>query len=132
MKFGQVEDLSQVDFTLPQDHKNTKKILKRSKPKKLEICIGCAKWNRNDLKGFYPRGTKDELKYYATQFNSVELNATFYRMPREEQLQIWKDKTPTNFRFFPKITNSVSHYRRLLNTTDAVSYTHLDVYKRQL
>ena len=32
---------------------------------------------KTDLKGFYPKGTKDELKYYATQFNSIELNATF-------------------------------------------------------
>ncbi|UJF28906.1 DUF72 domain-containing protein [Kaistella sp. 97-N-M2] len=121
MKFGQVEDPSQVDFTLPKDHKSTTALLKKSKTKKLEICIGCAKWNKTDLKGFYPKGTKDELTYYATQFNSVELNATFYRMPSGEQVKEWKDKTPANFKFFPKISNTISHFRRLLNITDVVT-----------
>lgn len=121
MKFGQVEDPSRIDFTLPEDHPRTAEILKTSKGKGLDISVGCAKWNRSDLKGFYPRGTKDELTYYATQFNSIELNATFYGMPSPEQVITWKEKTPEGFKFFPKITNSVSHYRRLLNITDVVT-----------
>jgi uncharacterized protein YecE (DUF72 family) len=44
------------------------------------------------LKGFYPKGTKDELSYYSTQFNSIELNATFYGMPTPDQVQTWKEK----------------------------------------
>lgn len=121
MKFGQVEDPSQIDFTLPKDHAGTGKILKKSKTKDLEISVGCAKWNKTDLKGFYPKGTKDELSYYSTQFNSIELNATFYSLPSAEQVLTWKDKTPADFKFFPKITNTVSHYRRLLNITDVVT-----------
>lgn len=121
MKFGQVEDPSLVDFTLPEDHPKTKEILKKSKAKNLDISIGCAKWNKTDLKGFYPKGTKDELTYYATQFNSIELNATFYGMPSPEQVITWKEKTPSDFKFFPKITNTVSHFRRLLNITDVVT-----------
>ena len=121
MKFGQVQDPSLIDFTLPKDHVETKKILTQNKNGLKNISIGCAKWNKTDLKGFYPRGTKDELTYYATQFNSIELNATFYGMPSAEQVQIWKDKTPKDFKFFPKITNTVSHFRRLLNITDVVT-----------
>ena len=121
MKFGQVEDPSQIDFTLPKDHEKTAQVLKKSKAKNLEICVGCAKWNKTDLKGFYPKGTKDELTYYATQFNSIELNATFYGMPSADQVQTWKEKTPADFKFFPKITNTVSHFRRLLNITDVVT-----------
>ena len=121
MKFGQVEDPSQIDFTLPKDHPRTKEILAENKDGLHDICIGCAKWNKTDLKGFYPKGTIDELTYYATQFNSIELNATFYGMPSEEQVQTWKDKTPKDFKFFPKITNTVSHFRRLLNITDVVT-----------
>lgn len=121
MKFGQVEDPSKVDFTLPKDHIKTSNILKKTKAKNLEISIGCAKWNKTDLKGFYPKGTKDELTYYATQFNSIELNATFYGMPSPDQVQMWKEKTPAGFKFFPKITNTVSHFRRLLNITDVVT-----------
>jgi len=121
MKFGQVEDPSKVDFTLPKDHPKTKDILKQNKKGLENISIGCAKWNKTDLKGFYPKGTKDELSYYSTQFNSIELNATFYGMPTPEQVEIWKDKTPKDFKFFPKITNTVSHFRRLLNITDVVT-----------
>ncbi|MBW8359970.1 MAG: DUF72 domain-containing protein [Weeksellaceae bacterium] len=121
MKFGQVEDPSQIDFTLPPDHPKTAEILKKSKAKELEIRIGCAKWNKTDLKGFYPKGTKDELTYYATQFNSIELNATFYGMPSAEQVLTWNEKTLGDFRFYPKITNTVSHFRRLQNITDVVT-----------
>ncbi len=121
MKFGQVEDPSKIDFTLPGDHSRTKEILKQNKKGLENISIGCAKWNKTDLKGFYPRGTKDELTYYATQFNSIELNATFYGMPTSEQVLTWKEKTPADFKFFPKITNTVSHFRRLLNIDDAVT-----------
>jgi uncharacterized protein YecE (DUF72 family) len=121
MKFGQVEDPSNIDFTLPKDHQKTSEILKKSTSKNMEISIGCAKWNKTDLKGFYPKGTKDELTYYGTQFNSIELNATFYGMPSPEQVQTWKEKTPADFKFFPKITNTVSHFRRLLNVTDVVT-----------
>lgn len=121
MKFGQVADPSQIDFTLPKDHPQTKFILGQNKKGLDNISIGCAKWNKTDLKGFYPKGTKDELTYYATQFNSIELNATFYGMPTAEQVQTWKEKTPKDFKFFPKITNTVSHFRRLLNITDVVT-----------
>jgi len=121
MKFGQVADPSQIDFTLPKDHPQTKFILNQNKKGLDNVSIGCAKWNKTDLKGFYPKGTKDELSYYATQFNSIELNATFYGMPTAEQVQTWKEKTPKDFKFFPKITNTVSHFRRLLNITDVVT-----------
>ncbi|WP_159479205.1 DUF72 domain-containing protein [Chryseobacterium sp. 18068] len=121
MKFGQVEDPSKIDFTLPKDHSRTQEILKQNKKGLENISIGCAKWNKTDLKGFYPKGTKDELTYYATQFNSIELNATFYGMPSSEQVLTWKEKTPADFKFFPKITNTVSHFRRLLNIDDVVT-----------
>ena len=121
MKFGQVEDPSQIDFTLPKDHSRTKEILSKNKKGLENISVGCAKWNKTDLKGFYPKGTKDELGYYSTQFNSIELNATFYGMPTSEQVQTWKEKTPKDFKFFPKITNTVSHFRRLLNIDDVVT-----------
>lgn len=121
MKFGQVEDPSLVDFGLPKDHLRTQKILNQNNNGLQNIAIGCAKWNKTDLKGFYPKGTKDELTYYATQFNSIELNATFYGMPTPDQIVTWREKTPADFKFFPKITNTVSHFRRLQNITDVVT-----------
>jgi len=114
MKFGKVEQPELIDFTLPTDHPDTAVVLaKNSNKENLNVYVGCAKWNRQDLKNFYPRGTKDELVYYASQFNSIELNATFYRIFPAEQFQKWYDKTPENFKFFPKISNDISHLRRL-------------------
>ncbi len=118
MKFGKVENPDQIDFTLPPDHIGTKSILQKSSNSKnepLQVYVGCAKWNRQDLKNFYPRGTKDELIYYASQFNSIELNATFYRLFPKEQYEKWYEKTPDDFKFFPKITNNISHLKRLIN-----------------
>jgi uncharacterized protein YecE (DUF72 family) len=119
MQFGQVDDPGKVDFTLPSDHKDTKAVLKAGK-KPLQVFVGCAKWNKKDLKNFYPKGTKDELGYYSTQFNSIELNATFYGMPTKEQVKSWKSKTPEDFKFFPKITNTVSHFKRLIDVKQVV------------
>lgn len=121
MKFGKVENPELVDFTLPKDHPDTKKILNEFKNQdSFEAYVGCAKWNRADLKGFYPRGTKDELTYYSSQFNSIELNATFYKMPDWQQVQTWKNKTPDDFKFFPKITDLITHYRRLINVEEPI------------
>lgn len=75
-------------------------VLERNKEGLKDIFVGCAKWNKTDLKGFYPKGTKDELTYYATQFNSIEMNATFYGMPIPDQVTVWKNKTPESFKFF--------------------------------
>lgn len=115
MKFGQVDDPGSVDFTLPEDHPDTAKVLARHKDESsaFEVFVGCAKWNKTDLKGFYPRGTKDELPYYASQFNSVELNATFYKSPGQSQVATWASKTPEDFKFFPKIPQTISHFKRL-------------------
>ncbi|MFD2744592.1 MULTISPECIES: DUF72 domain-containing protein [Sphingobacterium] len=121
MKFGSVTDPSSVDFTLPETHSKTLELLKaHQSDEPFKVYVGCAKWNKKDLKGFYPRGTKDELAYYATKFNSIELNATFYNAPSKEQVLTWKNKTGSNFKFFPKIPQSISHYSRLLNTDEKV------------
>ncbi|MFT4093565.1 MAG: DUF72 domain-containing protein [Niabella sp.] len=120
MKFGQVPDPSGIKFALPKDPEATTRLLQNAKGKKFEVYIGCAKWNKADLKGFYPKGVKDELEYYSRQFNSIELNATFYNMPSVEQVIKWKEKTPAGFKFYPKITNTISHYKRLLDVKATV------------
>lgn len=121
MKFGSVTNPETVDFTLPKDHKDTKRVLNLVKDdNEPEIYVGCAKWNRADLKGFYPRGTKDELEYYSSQFNSIELNATFYRIFPPEQFEKWREKTPSNFKFFPKLNQEISHWKRLNEVKEVV------------
>ena len=114
MKFGQTDDSGSIDFRLPTDHPKTEKILHNcTSGKTPDVYVGCAKWNKQELKNFYPRGIKDELAYYSTQFNSIELNATFYRIPGQSQVRAWKEKTPEGFKFFPKVNQLISHIRRL-------------------
>jgi uncharacterized protein YecE (DUF72 family) len=122
MEFGQVDNPGEIDFTIPADHPGTAKRLKTqaSKSSDLEVYVGCAKWNKKDLKNFYPRGTKDELAYYATQFNSIELNATFYRLFPPETFDNWYQAVPENFCFFPKLEQLISHYKRLNDVKEVV------------
>ena len=123
MKFGSVDNPENLDITLPPDHPDTKKTLKKYSVKnKFDVYVGCAKWNKADLKGFYPRGTKDELAYYSTQFNSVELNATFYRIFPPEQFTKWYEKTPEGFKFFPKLNQEISHWKRLSEVKDVIEH----------
>lgn len=114
MNFGKVDDPGKVDFTLPATPKATLRVLKKYKAASFKnVRIGCAKWNKKDLKNFYPKGFGDELEYYSGQFNSVELNASFYRMFPEEQFKTWYKKTEKNFQFFPKVPRIISHTKRL-------------------
>lgn len=122
MKFGKVDHPEIIDFTIPPTHEDTIRVLNEQKNNDdLSIYVGCAKWNKADLKGFYPRGTKDELEYYSRQFNSIELNATFYRNFPPEQFEKWYDKTPANFKFFPKLGQEISHWKRLKGVGDVVN-----------
>lgn len=128
MKFGKVDNPELVDFTFPKDHPDTEILLSNTADiSPLQVHVGCAKWNRQDLKNFYPRGTKDELVYYSTQFNSIELNATFYRIFSAETYEKWYDKTPSNFKFFPKMTNEVSHLRRMNDKVYEIADRYLEV-----
>ncbi len=122
MKFGRVENPEIIDFTLPVDHLDTNRVLEKYKDDNFpEIHVGCSKWNRAELKGFYPRGTKDELEYYSRQFNCIELNATFYRIFPNETFIKWHDRTPNNFKFFIKMYQRVSHWNRLLDVDDTIN-----------
>lgn len=125
MKFGKTDHADHIDFSLPNDHPDTRAVLEGGTGTP-EIYIGCAKWNRTDLKGFYPRGTKDELAYYSTQFNSIELNATFYNNFPVATIEGWREKTVDHFKFFPKIHQGISHWKRL-KEAQAPTSEYLDV-----
>lgn len=120
MKFGKVDNPQDIDFSIPNDNPENAKLWGGKPADTFNVYVGCAKWNKTDLKNFYPKGTKDELVYYASQFNSIELNATFYRIFPKTAFQNWNKKTPENFRFFPKVSQRISHYKRLQNCDDVV------------
>jgi len=119
MRFGSVDNPGKIDFTLPEDHHDTRRVLLKDKHSGTpNLYVGCGKWNSRDLKDLYPKGVNDELEYYATQFNAVELNATFYRNYSEDQIAAWRDKTTDHFKFFPKIPSYISH-RKWLSEIEA-------------
>src|SRR5690606_34874379 len=111
--------IDQIDFKLPDDSLFTREKLCGNK--KLKIYAGCAKWDRKDWLGsLYPMGTKKEdfLKFYAKQFNAIELNATFYKIHEPRTLKHWKEQVLSvnaDFKFFPKIPREISHIKRLKN-----------------
>ena len=79
--------------------------------------MGCSGWNyahwRNDV--FYPPrlGSRDWLGFYARQFDTVEVNTTFYRLPRPESVSRWVEATPDGFLFAVKASRYLTHVKRL-------------------
>ena len=114
MKFGVVNNPQEIDFTLPRDHRDNAGVLSKNKSNnQVEVYVGCSNWSKSNLKGFYPKGTNDELTYYSQQFNAIELNATFYRIFSPDTFSNWYEKTPKGFKFFPKLFQEISHWKRL-------------------
>lgn len=64
---------------------------------------------------FYPEGLPDAkmLPFYGEHFSSVEINNTFYRMPREKVLRDWAAAVPDDFRFVLKASRQITHIKRL-------------------
>lgn len=130
MDFGKLPDneFPLVDFTLAADPAITPRVLKEAKkPLKPELYVGCAKWGRKEWVGMiYPPKTKEAnfLAEYVKHFNSIELNAVFYNMPKKEQVNSWREKAEASrndFKFFPKFTQSISHMKRLKGAEEVTS-----------
>jgi len=124
MDFGKVPDseLDNIDFTLPDDHGDTDRLLRslksKAKKKKPQVYVGCAKWGRKEWVGkIYPPKTKvkDFVTHYVKQFNCLELNATHYRIPDPSWIERWKADAGKDFKFCPKFPQVISHMRRLKN-----------------
>jgi uncharacterized protein YecE (DUF72 family) len=81
-----------------------------------EVRIGCSGWNYGDWRGdFYPNGLPASrwLSHYATVFDTVEVNATFYRLPKRETTAAWAEQVPPSFVFAIKGSRYLTHMRRL-------------------
>lgn len=102
--------------------------------KKGSLYIGCSGFYNNDWKGFfYPEDakSKDFLTLYSQQFNTVEINSTFYRNPTAKTLLKWYDETPDDFTFFIKIPKTVTHINRLKESQEEV-YAFCDHIQQNL
>jgi uncharacterized protein YecE (DUF72 family) len=82
-----------------------------------QVRIGCSGWNyahwRNGV--FYPHRLPPRrwLEFYASHFDTVEINATFYRLPKEQAVANWVRETPPAFLFAVKMSRYVTHVKRL-------------------
>jgi uncharacterized protein YecE (DUF72 family) len=73
---------------------------------------------------FYPErlATKEMLRFYASQLPAVEINNTFYRLPKESVLQSWAEQVPAEFRFVIKASQRITHVKRLKDTASETEY----------
>jgi len=83
-----------------------------------ELLVGTSGYAYKPWKGsFYPEKLPDKemLKFYAEQFSTVEINYSFYQMPKESVLEQWASTVPAGFRFALKANQKITHVQRLRN-----------------
>lgn len=89
------------------------------------LYVGTSGYSYKEWKGsFYPEKlpAKDMLPYYAERLKAVELNNTFYRLPKREMVESWKNQVPDNFRFSVKASQRITHFKRLKEAEEATRY----------
>jgi uncharacterized protein YecE (DUF72 family) len=89
------------------------------------IRIGTSGWTYRHWKGsFYPDDVPQKrwLEHYAQHFDTVELNAPFYRIPRASTARGWAERTPPQFRFAVKLSRLITHVRRLNECEDIIEW----------
>ncbi len=115
MEFGRVpeNELNSIDFTLPAEPAFNKKVLKGKPEKNPNVYLGCAKWGRTEWVGkIYPLKTKEKdfLDHYVQHYNSIELNATHYKVYGAAGIGKWAAKANgKDFKFCPKMYQGVTH-----------------------
>jgi uncharacterized protein YecE (DUF72 family) len=80
------------------------------------VRVGCSGWNYKHWRGLlYPRGLPPSrwLERYAELFDTVEVNATFYRLPSRDTVARWVEQTPDGFLFTVKASRYLTHMKRL-------------------
>lgn len=78
-----------------------------------EILIGTSGWSYDHWDGvFYPKGLSSQKRfdYYTREFNTVEINYSFYRLPAEKSFLKWRESSPDDFAFALKATRSITHH----------------------
>jgi len=89
------------------------------------IYAGTSGYSYKEWRGhFYPEKfpATDMLAYYAQRLPAVEINNTFYRLPKESVLDGWAAQVPENFRFSIKASRRITHFKRLKETDDETAY----------
>jgi uncharacterized protein YecE (DUF72 family) len=90
----------------------------------VELRVGCSGWFYWHWKGrFYPeeKATHQWFAHYRRRFNTVELNAPFYRWPKSSNVRQWRRQATRNFRYCVKVNRYITHERRFEGTKTMVS-----------
>jgi uncharacterized protein YecE (DUF72 family) len=88
------------------------------------VRIGCSGWNYAHWRErVYPRGlpARRWLEHYATLFDTVEVNTTFYRLPTRSAVAGWVEQTPKSFLFTVKASRYLTHIKRLTDMESGVA-----------
>lgn len=91
----------------------------------MRVLAGTSGYSYKEWKGnFYPEDlpADEMLRHYASRLPAVEINNTFYRMPRADMLSRWAEQVPDGFRFALKASQQITHRKRLKEAADAVAY----------
>lgn len=86
--------------------------------------VGTSGWHYDHWRlRFYPPGLAKSrwLEFYAQHFSTVELNASFYRLPSEKAYRAWYEQSPPGFLFAVKASRLITHYRRLRDVEEALA-----------
>lgn len=90
-----------------------------------ELRIGCSGWSYRHWKGgvFYPAGLRaqGELGFYASRFDTAEINGSFYRLPTDAAVDGWRERTPDDFLFAWKASRFLTHMKRLLDPEEPLA-----------
>jgi len=87
--------------------------------------IGTSGYSYKEWKGvFYPEDLKasEMLSYYAERLGTVEINNTFYRLPTRKLLEGWASQVPDGFRFVLKVSQKITHFKRLMGAEEETGY----------
>jgi uncharacterized protein YecE (DUF72 family) len=88
-----------------------------------QVRIGCSGWMYDDWRGgLYPDRTPKRrwLEVYASAFDTVEVNSTFYRLARRDAVAGWVEQTPPEFLFAVKASRYLTHVKRLVDIGDGI------------
>lgn len=87
------------------------------------VKIGCSGFMYNDWRGnFYPEVLPKRrwFEFYTSVFDTVEMNVTFYRLPKEETFSRWYERSPDGYSFSVKGSRYITHVKRLIDTEEAI------------
>lgn len=90
----------------------------------MQLYVGTSGFSYKEWKGtFYPPDlpAKRMLSFYGERFPAVEINNTFYRMPKTSVLEAWAAEVPAGFRFALKAPQRITHFERLRNTSGSLA-----------